>query len=77
MTSRADEIIEAVLLLYDLGKTPEFIGNQLGISPAAASGIIKTGQIPATQQTLFDASNEPQKTKPVSRWEGVNRACRK
>ena len=54
MTGRADEIVEAVLFLHDLGKPVEFI---------------RTGRIPTRQKTLFGDSNELQKqtdlAKPV------------
>jgi len=67
MTSRESETVEAVLLLTDLKKTPEFIAQQLGISPAAVGGIIRTGQISPTQQSLFPDADEIPKKKPVSR----------
>jgi len=55
MTSRAEEIVVAVQFLHDLNKTPEFIGHQLDISPAAVKGILRTGRLPAIQKTLFDS----------------------
>ncbi len=72
---RAAEIIEAVKLLHSLGKPDELIGSQLDLTAAEVATIIRTGQIPARQKTLFaDEPSEPQKTKPVSRWDGVRRA---
>ncbi len=67
MSGREAEIVEAVLLLSDLGKSPEFIGQQLDRTPAEVRGIIKTGRMPATQRTLFADPVEPQKEKPESR----------
>ena len=61
MTGRESEILEAVLLLTDLSKTDEFIGQQLAITPAAVGGIIRTGRLPATQKTLFADLVEPKK----------------
>ena len=72
---RSDEICEAVQLLHDLNKTPEFIARQLDLTIPEVLAVLKTGQIPAKQKTLFaDEPSEPQKTKPVSRWDGVKRA---
>jgi hypothetical protein len=77
MSGRDAEIVEAVFLLSDLNKPVEFIVNQLGITPAAVRGIIKTGRIPATQKTLFADSIEPQKKKPEPTWERVVQALHK
>lgn len=77
MSGRSEEIVEAVLLLTDLGKSPEFIGQQLDRTPAAVRGIIETGRIPATQKTLFADPVEPQKKKPEPTWERVVQALRK
>ena len=54
MSDRAAEIVEAVLLLHDLGKPDELIRSQLDLTAAEVSAIVKTGQIPLRQQTLFD-----------------------
>jgi len=67
MTSRADEIIEAVRLLTDLNKPVDFIANQLGITPAAVAGIRKTGRLPVRQQRLFADSAETKNEKLESR----------
>ena len=71
---RSAEVIEAVTLLHDLGKPSAMIESQLDLTAAEVSAIVKTGQIPVRQKTLFADSSEPQKTKPVSRWDGVKRA---
>jgi hypothetical protein len=67
MSGQNSEIVEAVLLLNDLGKSDEFIGQQLDRTPAAVRDIIKTGRIPARQKTLFADPSETQKEKPESR----------
>jgi hypothetical protein len=77
VSGREAEIVEAVLLLSDLGKSPEFIGQQLDRTPAEVRGIIKTGRIPATQKTLFADPIEPQKKKPEPTWERVVQALHK
>ena len=75
MSDRAAEIVEAVLLLHSLGKPAELIGSQLDLTQAEVTAIVKTGQIPARQKTLFtDEVSEPKKKKPVSRWDDVRRA---
>jgi len=77
MSGRDAEIVEAVLLLSDLNKPVDFIVNQLGITPAAVRGIIKSGRIPATQKTLFANLVEPQTKKPEPSWERVVQALHK
>ncbi len=77
MSGQNSEIVEAVLLLSDLGKSPEFIGQQLDRTPAAVRDIIKTGRIPATQRTLFSDLIEPKKEKPEPTWERVVQALHK
>jgi hypothetical protein len=77
MSGREAEIVEAVLFLNDLKRPVDFIVNQLGITPAAVRGIIKTGRIPATQKTLFANPAEPQTKKPEPSWERVVQALRK
>ena len=75
MSDRAAEIVEAVLLLHDLGKPDEFIGHQMELTVPQVQAVLKTGRLPVRQKTLFAAERtEPQKTKPVSRWDGVKRA---
>ena len=75
MSDRAAEIVEAVLLLHSLGKPAELIGSQLDLTQAEVAAIVKTGQVPARQKKLFtDEASEPQKKKPVSRWDDVRRA---
>jgi hypothetical protein len=77
MTDRGAEIIEAILLLADLNKSPEFIGQQVGKSPEAVRDIIKTGRLPATQKTLSGDPIEPPKKKPETRVASWVQACRK
>ena len=67
MSGRESEIVEAVRLLTDLNKPVDFIVNQLGITRAAVAGILKTGRLPAKQQTLFPESAETKNEKPESR----------
>ena len=75
MNDRAAEIVEAVLLLHSLGKPAELICSQLDLSTLEVAAIVTTGVVPKRQKTLFIAEpSERQKTKPVSRWEGVKRA---
>ena len=76
MSDRAAEIIEAVLLLHSLGKSSELICSQLDLTAAEVVAIIKTGQIPARQKTLFAEPSEPKKDKPQSKWEPVIEACK-
>ena len=76
VSNRAAEIIEAVLLLHDLGKPAELICSQLDLKPAEVAAIIQTGQIPARQKTLFAEPSEPKKDKPQSKWEPVIEACK-
>ena len=63
---RSAEIVEAVLLLHSLGKPVELICGQLDLIPAEVAAIVKTGQIPARQKTLFAEPSEPKKHKPQS-----------
>ena len=77
MSGQNSEIVEAVLLLNDLGKSDEFIGHQFDRTPAAVRDIIKTGRIPATQKTLFADPVEPKKEKPEPTWERVVQALHK
>lgn len=77
MSGRTAEIIEAVLLLHSLGKPDELIRSQLDLTAAEVAAIIKTGQIPVRQKTLFTESSEPQKNRPESSsWERVVQACK-
>ena len=76
MTGRSDEILEGVLLLTDLGETPEFIGSQLGIATAVVRDIIKTGRVPAVQKTLFPDSTETKQSRPETPWERVVQVCK-
>ena len=77
MSGRNSEILEAVLLLSDLGKSPEFIGQQLDRTPTEVAAIITTGTIPVRQKTLFENETEPQKEKPESRLAPWVQALRK
>ncbi len=74
MSGRAAEIIEAVSLLYDLGKPVEFIGCQLGLTALEVMTIIKTGQIPFRQKTLFADERKMSKARKGSRADPVKRA---
>ena len=76
MSGRAAEIIEAVLLLHNLGKPAELIGSQLDLTAAEVQAVIKTKRLPATQKELFAEPSEPKKHKPQSRWEPVIEACK-
>ncbi len=76
MSGRAAEIIEAVLLLNDLGKPVELIGSQLDLTAAEVAAIVKTGRIPAKQKTLFAEPSEPKQSKPRPSWERVVEACK-
>lgn len=81
MSCRDSEILEAVLLLHDLGKSNEFIAMQTDLTVAEVAAIIKTGKRPEAvkiQGTLFsDEPAELPKRKPASSWEGVRRALHK
>jgi hypothetical protein len=74
MSGRAAEIIEAVLLLKDLGKPVECIGSQLDLTASEVMAVIKTGQIPFRQKTLFANELKTSKAKKVSRADLVKRA---
>ena len=76
MSDRTAEIIEAVLLLHSLGKSSELICSQLDLTAAEVVAIVKTGQIPVRQKTLFAEPSEPKKHKPQSRWQPVIEACK-
>lgn len=74
MSGRAAEIIEAVLLLKDLGKPVEFICRQLDLTASEVMAVIKTGQIPFRQKTLFANELKTSKAKKGSRTDLMKRA---
>ncbi len=77
VSDRAAEIVEAVLLLNSLGKPAELICSQLDLTAAEVAVIVKTGQIPVRQKTLFVNPIESQKEKPESRLAPWVQALRK
>ena len=76
MNDRAAEIVEAVLLLHDLGKPDQFIGHQMELTVPEVQTVLKTGWLPVRQKELFAAEPSVQKNRPESSWERVVQVCK-
>ena len=76
MTDRAAEIMEAITLLHDLGKSDEFIGHQMELTVPDVRAVLRTGRIPVRQKQLFAVEPIVKQNKPQSKWEPVIEACK-